>query len=563
MEMRAGEGREEEARPTLLAPFGYATFRMIWIASLFSNLGYLIQTVGAAWAMTELAGAADMVALVQTAAMAPMMIFALSAGAVADTYDRRRIGLAGIGIATVGATLLTLCAWAGLLSPTLILAFTFLIGTGIALFAPAWQASVPEMVPLTHLPAAISLNSISFNIARSFGPAIGGVIVAAAGATAAFLVNALFFLPMIAALLLWKRKQEPPRLPPESLLRAIVSGVRYAFHSPPIRTVLGRALIIGTLGCVLAALMPLIARDLLHGDAQTFGLTLGAFGVGAVLGALSISKVIARVGLEHAMRYCTLAIAGSCVAIGMSASLIFTAAMLMVAGASWMISVTILNIVLQTAAPRWVAGRALAAFQTAVAGGVAIGSWGWGHIANSIAVDGALLVAGGALALSLVAAWWLRLPQKLDPVGDEPDPFGAPSVNLAITDRSGPIVVEIEYRVARDDARAFHGMMQHMQFIRRRTGAYAWSIARDLAEPEIWVERFHCPTWLDYLRQRSRHTQADRDVMAKTFAYNMEGHNPVVRRMLERPFGSVRWREDVRDNAEPPLLQSVSGAGSP
>ena len=152
-------------------------FRRMWSASLFSNFGQLVQGVGAAWAMTELTARADMVALVQTASFLPMMLFALSAGAVADTYDRRKVGLASLLLSLLGAILMTAAAWYEMLTAPLILFFTFMIGTGIALFGPSWQASVSEQVPAHSIPAAISLNSISYNIARSFGPAIGGVYV--------------------------------------------------------------------------------------------------------------------------------------------------------------------------------------------------------------------------------------------------------------------------------------------------------------------------------------------------------------------------------------------------
>lgn len=550
-------------RSDLFAPLELPVFRNIWIASLFSNFGYLIQVVGAAWAMTELARAADMVALVQTASISPMMLFALLAGAVADTYDRRKVALCSLAISILSASGLAIIAWCGMPSPALILLFTFLVGTGMALFAPAWQASVPEMVPMQRLPAAISLNSISFNIARSFGPAIGGLIVAAAGATAAFIVTALFYLPMLGVQLLWRRKHEPPRLPPERLWRAVVSGTRYAVHSPAIRTVLWRSLLIGAFGCVLAALMPLIARDLLGGDARTYGLSLGAFGVGAVLGAVSVGRTINRLGLEAGVRGSVAAMAIACLVIALSRHFWLTGGMLILAGAGWMMSVTILNIVIQTVAPRWVGGRALAAFQTAVAGGMALGSWGWGWLANLIAVQGALLVAAVALAASLAVGLWLRLPTSLDPVGDTLHPDELPDLDLAISDRSGPIVIEVEYRVQRDDARAFYGIMQDVQFIRRRNGAYDWSIARELADAELWTERFHCPTWMDYLRQRSRLTQADRALIARAFAYHRGVDEPRVRRKLERPFGSVRWRDDVPDTQVPPLWQVSSGAAGP
>ena len=179
------------ASDSIVAPLRYSVFRRIWIAGLLSNLGLLIQGVGAAWQMTLMTSSADMVALVQTAALLPTLLISIAAGAIADMHDRRIVALVALSISITAASVLALLAYIGWLTPYILLGFSFLIGTGMALFQPAWQASVNEQVPPETLPQAIALNGISFNIARSFGPAIGGVIVAAAGAVASFVVNAL------------------------------------------------------------------------------------------------------------------------------------------------------------------------------------------------------------------------------------------------------------------------------------------------------------------------------------------------------------------------------------
>jgi len=224
------------------AALRFPVFRRIWMASLLSNLGLLVQGVGSAWAMIQMTATADKVALVQTALMLPIMIIAMPAGAIADMYDRRVVTLIALSIALSGATALAVMSWFGLITPQILLALCFVVGCGNALFGPAWQSSVSEQVPSEALPSAIALNGISYNIARSFGPAIGGVIVALAGAGAAFGANALLYLPLIIVFLLWRRATEPSRLPPERLSRAIVSGVRYITNSPSIRVLLTRTL---------------------------------------------------------------------------------------------------------------------------------------------------------------------------------------------------------------------------------------------------------------------------------------------------------------------------------
>lgn len=530
----------------IAAPLRYAAFRYIWVASVLSNLGILIRGVGAAWAMTEMTSSADKVALVQTATTLPVMLIALPAGAIADMHDRRLVTLAAICIALCGVIALTALQWLSLTTPNLLLALCFVVGSGVALMNPAWQSSVSEQVPAEMLPAAVTLNGISFNIARSFGPAIGGIVVGIAGVVAAFALNAVLYLPLMITLFLWKRVAVPSRLPREHMSRAIVSGVRYITNSPSIKIVLVRAVATGAIGSSMFALLPLIARDLLSGGAQTYGIMLGAFGFGAVIGATTIGELRKRMSGEAAMRACMLSMAGATVAAALSREPVLTATALVLAGAVWTVAFTLLDIGAQLSAPRWVAGRSLAAYQAAYSGGIAFGSWGWGRLTDVAGVETALLVSAGLMLVSPLLGLWLRMP-RIRPRDEHVELLADPEVRLPLTDRSGPLVVEIEYRVSPENARAFHNKMLEIQLSRQRNGAYGWSIARNIADPELWTERYHCPTWLDYLRQRNRWTQSDRALDYQVEAFHI-GPDPVrVRRMLERPFGSVRWKEDTPD----------------
>jgi hypothetical protein len=326
--------------------------------------------------------------------------------------------------------------------------------------------------------------------------------------------------------------------------------------------VLTRTLVTGLIGGAISALMPLVARDLLHGGALTYGVMLGAFGVGAVIGALNIGAIRKRMSGEAAIRACALSMGAATAAVALSTHPILTAAALIVAGATWMLSVALFNIGVQLSTPRWVAGRALAAYQASISGGIAIGSWGWGRLTDAAGVEAALLVSGGLMMLSPLLGLWLRMP----PVGarsEDAEVLADPEVQLSLTPRSGPLVVEIEYRVAQDDARAFHNVMQDVQLSRQRNGAYGWSLARDIADPELWTERYHCPTWLDYLRQRNRPTRSERELHRHASDFHV-GPQPVrIRRMLERPFGSVRGKEDIIDHVadEAPAVASAARTG--
>lgn len=544
----------------ITAPLRHATFRRVWLAGLLSNMGALIRSVGAAWAMTQMTSSADMVALVQTALTLPVMFMAMPAGAIADMHDRRIVSLVSLGIAFAGATALTTLAWLDMVTPMLLLALCFVVGSGVALMDPTWQSSISEQVPPDALPAAVALNGMSYNIARSVGPALGGIVVATAGAVASFALNALLYLPLMGALFAWNRVAQPSRLPREKFNRAIISGVRYIANSPAIKVVLVRSMVVGLIGSSIIALMPIVARDLLHGGAQTYGVLLSAFGVGAVLGAIYIPELRKRLTGEAAVRACSLSMGGALLAAALSQDSVLTSVALLLAGAVWTMAWVLFNVGVQLSAPRWVAGRSLAAYQAAGSGGVAIGSWGWGSLADVVGVEAALLVSAILMLLSPLLGLWLPMP-RVGARGEEPELLEDPDVKLPLTGRSGPLVVEIEYRVAQENARAFHNAMQAVQLFRQRNGAYGWSIARDIADPDSWTERFHCPTWFDYLRQRNRATKAERALEREAAAFHV-GPNPVrVRRMLERPFGSVRWKEEIPDRSENDVLLHESSPG--
>ena len=536
------------------APLVEPTFRRIWVASLFSNFGQLILGVGAAWEMTRLTNnSPSMVALVQSALMLPMFLVAVPAGAIADMFDRRRIALSGLGFAALSGAVLTFLAFAGLVTPWLLLGFIVLIGGGVAVYGPSWQASIGEQVSAEHLPAAISLGSISYNIARSFGPALGGLVVLALGAKAAFSINAVFYLPLWGAFFFWQRRHVPSRLPPERLDRAIISGVRYAFHSPPIRTVVIRALAFGLASATYTALGPLVAKQLLRGDAATYGLILGATGIGAVIGALYLARLRDMLPTEVLVRIFIIITGASLVVISVSRSLPLTALAFFFIGISNMQTASLFNIGVQLTAPRWVTARALSLYSSAMTGGIAIGAWGWGQLASHYGLTFALAASGGVAAATALLGVFLPLPRE-DDIDTEQVNIGAePQVALGLSMRSGPIVVEVEYDVDPDQARAFYEVALQLQKVRHRNGGFDWSIARDIADPAIWTERYHCPTWGDYLRMRDHYTQSDLDIQTVADGYNRSGRARRVRRWLERPYGSVRWKADSPDPRGGPI----------
>ena len=370
-------------RATTLAPFRSRIFLAIWAASLVSNFGSLIQAVGASWLMTSIAPSPDMVALVQASTALPILLLSLPAGAIADIWDRRFIMLIAQGTMLTVSVVLAVAAYFGHITPWTLLSLTFLLGCGSALYGPAWQSSVGEQVPRHEVPAAVSLNSLAFNIARTAGPAIGGVIVATAGPPAAFFVNAVTYVGLIIVLIAWRRKM-PARTCPQKACRWRCRQVlRYVALSPAIRAVLVHGFFFGLMGSAIWALMPLIARDLLGGGALIYGTLFGAFGVGAVIGALLAAVIRQRLSNHAIITLSSIAFGLMAVGVALSHQVALTMALLLVSGMAWVLALSTLNITVQISSPRWVVGRALAIYQMITFGGLAVGSWLFGELAEA------------------------------------------------------------------------------------------------------------------------------------------------------------------------------------
>jgi MFS family permease len=521
-------------RKSPLAPLKHQTYRTIWFASIASNFGGLIQAVGAAWMMTALSSSENMIALVQASTSLPIMLFSLVSGALADSFDRRRIMISAQLLMLTASVMLTVFAWSDWLSPWLLLFFTFMIGCGTALNNPSWQASVGEMVPREDLPAAVTLNSVGFNITRSVGPAIGGVIVAIAGAAAAFLVNTFSYFTLIYALIKWQPPKNTSTLPREQLLAAISAGMRYVAMSPNIGKVLVRGFLFGLSASAILALMPLVARDLVQGGPLTYGIMLGAFGVGAIGGALISARLREALSSEWIVRVAFLGFALSAAVTAVSTNAILTALVLTVSGASWVLALSLFNTIVQLSTPRWVVGRALSLYQTLTFGGIAVGSWLWGSLAENYGLSYSLLCSCVLMLFGVVVGFKLAMPAfaslNLDPLNR----FVEPNLRLDIKPRSGPIAIMVDYEIDDSDLAEFMTLMVERRRIRLRDGAQNWTLMRDLENPDIWTEIYHVPTWVEYVRHNQRRTQADAESWDGILKLHRGDTRPRVHRMIER-----------------------------
>jgi MFS family permease len=521
-------------RKPLFAPLSNTTFRDLWIANNISNLGGLIQGVGAAWMMTSISASENMVALVQASTTLPIMLFSIVSGALADNFQRRQVILWAQTFMFIVSVLLAAFAYLGWIGPWTLLAFTFLIGCGTALNNPAWQASVGDMVPRQDVAGAVSLNSVGFNMTRSVGPALGGAIVAFGGGAAAFAANAVSYLALIYALFRWKNSEKARALPREDIGPAVAAGLRYVAMSPKLLKVFFRSFVFGLSSVAILALMPIVARDLIKGGPLTYGLLLGAFGVDATNGTFANGWLREKLTSENIVRLSFAGFALSEAAMGATGSGLVSGLAAAVAGACWVIALSLFNTIVQLSTPRWVVGRAVSFYQTASFGGMAAGSWLWGSVAESADSATALSIAAIVTAVGVVIGFFLPMPVfeelDLDPL----DRFREPDLNLEILPRSGPIAINIDYEIADQDVSEFLSLMVERRRIRIRDGAQAWALMRDLENPHIWTETYHTPTWVDYVRHNHRRTKADAMNFDQIRALHRGEHPPKIHRMIER-----------------------------
>jgi MFS family permease len=508
------------------SPLRHERFRLFYAGSVGTALGYTMQGTVAAWLMATLTTSALMVALVQTASTVPSLLFGLFAGALADIVDRRRVVML-TQILLLSATLvLGIATLADLIGPTSLLVLTFVIGVGFTFYIPAQQALVNDLVPRADLPPAVALAAVAFNVARSVGPALAGAIAAWLGSGIALMVSAVFFVAMIFALRGWPTPVRAIPGVPETLLSGVQSGLRYLRHSPPLRSFVIRNLSFTICASSLWALLPVIARDQLQLGAGGFGVLLGFFGAGAIVGALWIPRHLRRMSLNAVVTGGVLVWAVAALAIAFAPDLFVAIAGTCAAGAAWVSVMASLSAGTQSSAPAWVRARAVATNLVAMQASLALGSIIWGGIAATAGTKVALSTSVVMMMLLFVLSHRVRVA-----LGNESDvTMGVqpPELSIAVEPMpdDGPVLIQVEYRVDAENRAAFLRAIRAIEVIRRRNGASSWRVFRDLEDEGRFVERFVITSWAEYTRQRQRMTVSDRELQDHVTRLN-RSHVPI------------------------------------
>lgn len=525
-------------RSGVLAPFGIAAFRIIWICNLFANLGTWAQSVAAAWVVTEAHASPLMVAMIQVASALPLVLLSILSGVLADNHDRRKIMLVGLTIELSGAALVTLLAFLGYLDPLLLIASILWLSLGSSITIPAWQAAVNEQVPARLVGDAVLLNSVNYNVARAVGPAIGGLLLSATGAPWVFLFNCLCYASLIWAIWQWRREVPKRTLPPEHIVEGVVAALRFTQYSSVTRLVMLRSAVFGLSASAVWALLPLLAHRNPDGNASVYGYMLGALGLGAILGSTLVGRLRKVIGTSRLISLGGGTLGLVLLILGTVDSLWVLFPALILGGSCWIAAVASYNSAVQILVPDWVKARALALYQTAIYGGLALGSFLWGHFAGTLGVQGALLAAGCLLLVSVALLYNSRLPE-LNPGSIARAPSTLPGEPTFVFDtQRGSVLVTIEYRIPVERTRDFVRAAKALRRLRLRNGAERWALYRDISDKEAWQEVFLVDNWIAHLRMLDRMTLEDKTIIDTVTSLHAGDAPPKMRHGVSYESGS-------------------------
>ncbi len=523
-----------------VAPLRIRRFRTLWLASIFSNVGSFLQAVAASWLMLELTGSATWVGLMAASATLPLLFLSLAAGAVADMFDRRWVLVIAQTTMGLSATAMAVLSALDQITPSVLLALGLLLGVGLAFNLPAWQATVPDLVPRGMVASAVALNSVAFNVARAVGPALGGFLIVVAGPEVAFALNALSYLGVIIVLIALARTMPTPDREETSMLNAIALGVRFARFTPAFRKLLSLAAMFALTSAVVQSALPNRTEEL-GGGAGAYGLLLGAMGVGALFGGFSRQPVTEKLGA--ASLPITVGIFGLAgITLGLAGNLAWAVGALLVAGAAWVWTLATLNATAQLMSPAWVRGRAMSLYTLSFVGFLPLGSILAGWMAEGIGADGANIALGlGAVVVGFVVAPRLHVPTLDEVVTPEFDEQQRQPDHVDTV--GGPVLITTNWDIDRDDLSKFLEVMNEVRLVRLRTGAYRWRLYRDAADPHRLTELFLTVSWEEHVAQHRRIDDASAATLRKARTLDKNGRPTTVHRIAIDVEDPHNWDE--------------------
>lgn len=504
-----------------------------------SNIGTWMSSVGSAWLMTSLSPSPMMIALVQTATTLPIFLFALPAGALADIFNRRQILIVINLIMLIAAILFALMVWRDSIDGSLLLLFTFIMGLGAAFSAPAWQAVVPQMVPKEDLAEAIALNGISINISRAIGPVLAGVLMAIYGTSSPFIANAFSFLVILVALFWWRyvNTTTQSRLPTEQLFSGMIAGVRYAANNSSLKKTMWHVAGFMFFANAFWGLLPLVSKVNLNGDSAFFGYLMGGVGIGAVLAAFLLPRIKAHFSPNQMVTIGTVGTALVTAYFSVAQSPVIAVLSCLIYGVSWILVLSSLNVSAQQSLPNWVKARGLAVFMLVFYGSMSLGAAFWGWIASEFTLDVTFIIAslGAFLFAAISHSKELHKAQSDDhmPSNHWPEPV----IQTDLSHDRGPVIIQIEYRIAAHNQKAFLDAILLLRPLRQQHGAFNWGVYEQTDMPGVFIEHFKEHSWLEHLRHHERVTGSDKEFQDRVLALHIGSEKPKVTHLISNTHG--------------------------
>ncbi len=514
-----------------------AVLRLLWVAGLASNVAGMMQDTASSWILANSEGASPMlVTWLQAASSIPFFLFALPGGALADVVDRRRLLVVATGWRFLVAAALALAGIAGMLTPFVLIGATFAMSLGATFTLPTWQASYPEVVAREDVPAAMRLAGAVTNIGRGAAPALAGLLLGALSGSHVFVLNAVLMGISLALLLLWRRPVRKEVLPTERLVGAMKAALRYVWHAPEIGAVLVRNFAFAFCASAPIALVPLLARQRLQLSGAEFGVAMAAMGLGGMaVSVFVLPKICSRFRMGTVVAAATVLLAAATAAMALVRNAVEFCLALAGLGAAVMSALASLNIGAQLSVPDWIRGRASSVFLLVVQATFAVAALCWGAVAAQIGVPRALLSAAAGAVLSLVLGRLLPLPQTATMNLSSSHHWPAFQLVTTLRPDDGPVLVQIDYLVPPENARAFCAAMRALRRVRRRDGGLRWTLLDDLARPGHFRESFLVESWSEHLRQVEHATVDDAAVETYACSFLKYGETPRVRHFLVVP----------------------------
>ena len=495
---------------------------MLWIAALFSYVGAAMYDVGASWLMTSLAPNPLFVSLITTATTLPILLFALPSGILSDIFDRRSILLITCAYMFTISTALAVLTFVGLTTTTVLLTLTFALGAGTTMIRTPIIPTMSGLVSRSELPNALTLSALASNLGRVIGPTVGGFIVAAIAPWAVFFINSASFIGMMIVLSRLPRKpninnhQQQSSLPPENIIRAVRIQLRYIRYSQAAHVLIVRVGLFTLCSSALLSLLPLLAKHELGLDSIGFGLLLGSFGAGAIIGGIVILPRLQHKASVESLITISIALL-AIVTLTMGYLRVFDLAC-MVMGLGGIAYITILSkfyTIGIKSAPKWIGARVLAVYLLILNGGLVVGSVIWGAVANTFGIPLTLLVASLALAATIIARkpYSSELLDDLDftPASDHWSLPPQSSIDPKQDDNRALVTIEyknIDPKLSHEFERSIHELGR----ILKSEGMAYWELFQDPSDISHYIEIRIADTWTDHMRQHENVTKNVQDM---------------------------------------------------